>query len=387
MIQIEEIRPEELGTFWDCHIRYLTEDGIISDEEDIAYFTGSEYRGILEAHRQRETDRQHMAWFVREGKQIGAVSYCTYQSEDGKCFILDFWVFPPFRGGGTGHRCFEALARYTKADGAKYYELNSEKEASVRFWKSLGFTENGQDEYGMPLYIKREGEVTGMLNKKWVSKTEAFLKQKMDGGDYMSSHPDEKAYRIEHTYRVANIGREIARKEGFDETEMVIACLLHDISYCEDFDENGWKEHGRRAAQIARPFLRELGMAEERVQDICYGIAIHVDDEADFEGERTPFALSVGDADNIDRFDAYRIHEILKGDDFLGMCFEEKQEYVEKRLARLRRLMEVPQGTKTAEALWKERLSFYISFFEKLEAQLKNSCRITDPIEENGGQP
>ena len=28
--------------------------------------------------------------------------------------------------------------------------------------------------------------------------------------------------------------------------EMVIACLLHDVSYCEEFGENGWKEHGRR---------------------------------------------------------------------------------------------------------------------------------------------
>lgn len=217
-----------------------------------------------------------------------------------------------------------------------------------------------------------------MLKKEWIRKTEAFLKQKMDGGVYMSSHPEEKAYRIEHTYRVANIGREIARQEGFDETEMVIACLLHDISYCEDFGENGWKEHGRRAAQIARPFLRELGMAKERVQDICYGIAIHVDDEADFEGERTPFALSVGDADNIDRFDAYRIHEILAGDAFLEKSLEEKQEYVDKRLARLRALMDVPQGTKTAENLWKERLSFYILFFEKLAAQLKNSRSVTE---------
>ncbi|MBQ4426056.1 MAG: HD domain-containing protein [Lachnospiraceae bacterium] len=217
-----------------------------------------------------------------------------------------------------------------------------------------------------------------MLKKEWIRKTEEFLKKKMDGGVYLSSHPEEKAYRIEHTYRVANIGREIARQEGFDETEMVIACLLHDISYCEDFGENGWKEHGRRAAQIARPFLRELGMAKERVQDICYGIAIHVDDEADFEGERTPFALSVGDADNIDRFDAYRIHEILAGDDFLEKSLEEKQEYVDKRLARLRALMDVPQGTKTAENLWKERLSFYILFFEKLAAQLKNSRSVTE---------
>ena len=155
MIIIEEIPAERINEFWENHIRYLVDDGIISDEEDIAYFTGKEYRGILEDHMIRSTDKQHMVWFCRDGERIGAASYCTYQSEDGKCFILDYWVFPQFRGNGTGHRCFEALVQHTKADGAKYYELNSEKEDSIRFWKSLGFVENGKDEYGMLLLVKR----------------------------------------------------------------------------------------------------------------------------------------------------------------------------------------------------------------------------------------
>ena len=217
-----------------------------------------------------------------------------------------------------------------------------------------------------------------MLNREMTEKTEAFLKQRFDSAIYLNAHPDAKAYRIEHTYRVANIGREIAQKEGLDETEMVIACLLHDVSYCEEFGENGWLEHGRRAAQIARPFLAELGLAEDRIQDICFGIAIHVDDEADFPGERTPFALSVGDADNIDRFDAYRIHETLVNDGFLGMKYDHKLQYSQKRLAKLRELMDMPMGTKTAEALWRSRLSFYISFYEKLVSQLASSTGVLD---------
>ncbi len=155
MIIIEEIPIERINEFWDIHINYLVDDGIISDEEDIVYFKGEEYRGILKDHMLRCIDRQHMVYFRRGNERIGAASYCTYQSEDGKCFILDFWVFPPFRGNGTGHRCFEVLEQYTKADGAKYYELNSMKEDSVRFWKSLDFVENGKDEYDMPLLVKR----------------------------------------------------------------------------------------------------------------------------------------------------------------------------------------------------------------------------------------
>ena len=155
LIEIEEIPVEHISAFWDLHIRYLIDDGIITDEEDVEYFTGDEYRGILESQMVRSRDRHHMVYICRGGRRIGAASFCTYQSEDGKCFILDFWVFPAYRGNGTGRRCFAALERYTKADGAAYYELNSTKEASVRFWKSLGFVDHGKDEYDMPLLIKR----------------------------------------------------------------------------------------------------------------------------------------------------------------------------------------------------------------------------------------
>lgn len=214
------------------------------------------------------------------------------------------------------------------------------------------------------------------MNEDMVRQAEAFLRRKLDEGKYLNAHPEAKAYRLEHSFRVANIGRQIAEREGFDVTETLLACLLHDVSYCEEFGETGWQEHGRRAAAIARPFLRELGLPEDRINNICFGIAIHVDDEADFNGEWTPFALTVGDADNIDRIDAYRIHESLVCDGFLQMGFEEKRAYVEKRLSRLRELYSLPMGTKTAEELWKERVSFYITFLEKLRSQLENSRTI-----------
>lgn len=155
MIEIEHIPIERIDEFWTMHINYLVDDDIISDEEDIDYFSGHEYRDALINHMLRDSDKQHMVYFVRNRTRIGAASYCTYQSEDGKCFILDFWVFPEFRGNGTGHRCFDALQRHTQADGAIYYELNSVKDNAIRFWQSIGFVDHGVDEYGMPLFIKR----------------------------------------------------------------------------------------------------------------------------------------------------------------------------------------------------------------------------------------
>ena len=102
------------------------------------------------------------------------------------------------------------------------------------------------------------------MKNELIVKTEQFLKKKFDDSEYYVEHPDGKAYRLEHSYRVANIGRIIAQNEGFDETEMVIACLLHDVSYCEVFDDDGWINHGRTAARIARPFLSEPGLPEHR---------------------------------------------------------------------------------------------------------------------------
>ena len=154
-IRIEEIPVEETGSFWEVHYRYLVDDGIVEDEEDKEYFAGSEYRDVIRAHMERDVDKHHMVWFVRRGTRIGAAQYCTYQSEDGKCFLMDFWVFPEFRGKGTGHRCFEVLDAYVKADGATYYEINCEKEDAHRFWYSLGFRDSGVDEYDMPLMERR----------------------------------------------------------------------------------------------------------------------------------------------------------------------------------------------------------------------------------------
>lgn len=147
-------------------------------------------------------------------------------------------------------------------------------------------------------------------------------------------------------------------------------------TYYEELVDDSWKNHWRTAAQIVRPFLTELGLSANRINDICYGIAIHVDDEADFDGERTPFAISVCDADNIDRFDVYRLHEVLCFNDFRNKSFDEKLEYAESTLARLRELIKLRLGTESAEEMWRERLTFYIEFYEKLVSQLKHSTSI-----------
>lgn len=207
-----------------------------------------------------------------------------------------------------------------------------------------------------------------------VERTKAFLLQKFEESGYYAGRETEKAYRLEHTMRVANLGKQIAEVEGMDAEALTIACLLHDVSYCEGFaDSDAWRGHGRRAAQIARPFLTSLGLAPQKTAEICYGIAIHVDDQADFEGEKTPFARSVGDADNLDRFDAYRIYETLESKGYSTMPLYDKRKMVNSMLARLDALSGMELATGFAAALWKERMAFYRAFYERLAGQLAAS--------------
>ena len=213
------------------------------------------------------------------------------------------------------------------------------------------------------------------MNRELVQKTEAFLKD-----TFAASGPlPGLDYRLEHSYRVANIARQIARAEGFDETHAVIAGLLHDIAYCEEMPtREDALNHGRRGAGIARPFLEDLGLSPAVVNDICYGIAIHVDDVSSFEWKRTPFAETVGDADNIDRFDTYRIYETLRWQRFDEMSLAGKKEQIAATLARLARLREMKLGTATAAKLWLQRLDFYTEFYEHLRRQLEASEAVLD---------
>ena len=61
-IRIKEIPVSQIDDFWKIHLKYLVDDDIISDEEDIAYFSGDEYRGIIKAHMERAVDKHHMIY-------------------------------------------------------------------------------------------------------------------------------------------------------------------------------------------------------------------------------------------------------------------------------------------------------------------------------------
>lgn len=215
------------------------------------------------------------------------------------------------------------------------------------------------------------------MNASMVAKAERFLKQTFEKSQYFQAHPTERDYRLEHSYRVANLAKQIARQEGFDETHAVVAGLLHDIAYADGMEtQEDWLNHGRRSAAMARPFLMGLNLPSHIIQEICYGIAIHVDDQADFDCPRTAFCETVGDADNIDRYDAYRIYETLQYLQFSELPLEEKKKVVLTTLERLHRAQQITLATKAATALWQQRLEEQIAFYERLRDQLEHSAAI-----------
>lgn len=215
------------------------------------------------------------------------------------------------------------------------------------------------------------------MENEILTKAEAFLRNTYAKSKYMQENPADYNYRLEHSYRVANIAKEIAQAEGFNVTYAVIAGLLHDISYSETFTrQEDWNNHGRRSAALVRPFLEEQSIPSDDVNAICYGIAIHVDDKADFEWERTPFCETVGDADNIDRIDAYRIYEHLEFSKFSSMNLEEKKEKVASILQKMQEYSHMKLATPTATNLWLQRVDYYTGFYNKLLAQLDASNEI-----------
>ena len=217
------------------------------------------------------------------------------------------------------------------------------------------------------------------MNRELVAKTETFLKETFAASEFLQANPSEAAYRLEHSYRVANIAKRIAAEENLSVEDAVVAGLLHDIAYCEEMvTPEDRRNHGRRGAEIVRPFLEELGLSQDHIDAISYGIAIHVDDTASFEYERTTFSETVGDADNIDRFDVYRIYEILQLQKFSEMNLDQKHTRVDTARNRLRTLREMKMGTPTAQQMWIQRLDYYISFYERLKTQLNNSGAILE---------
>lgn len=151
----EAITETDVALFWEqLHIYYKRDIFPDPNAEERDYFLGDEYRITMQQIHDRPQDRCYYLFFQRNGQDIGLALPVIYTSEDGKCFIMEYCVYPEHRGNGTGRECADVLLDWARANGALYAELNyGGNDGRLRFWKRVGFIENGVDEWGESLML------------------------------------------------------------------------------------------------------------------------------------------------------------------------------------------------------------------------------------------
>lgn len=151
----EAVTENDVAAFWEqLHAYYKRDMFPVSDQEELEYFLSSEYCEQMLKINSRPQDRCFFLFFQRDGQDIGFAMPIIFTTEDGKCFIMEFCVYPAFRGNGTGKACARALLEWARERGAHYAELNyGGNQRRRHFWKSIGFAENGVDEWDEPLML------------------------------------------------------------------------------------------------------------------------------------------------------------------------------------------------------------------------------------------
>ncbi len=181
-------------------------------------------------------------------------------------------------------------------------------------------------------------------------------------------------YRFSHSLRTAAIGRVIAQKEGLNEEALALGCILHDLG---KFDTHQNSEHGRVSARLARPFLQKLALEPMLIDEICFGIAIHVDQVADFEGEYTVLADSIQDCDRIEHMGMYRAYNYLSSCQLQTLPVEDQITRVSSLIEKTERVRtRVRFATPTAFEMWHENQQLQKLFFSQLKIQLESGVLV-----------
>jgi len=197
-----------------------------------------------------------------------------------------------------------------------------------------------------------------------------FVKNRLDGWHRISPQPDkDPVYRYEHTLRVAQYGRQLSQSEGADIELVIAACLLHDVAHFDPQVSN--PEHGRAGVEVARPLLDSLGYTSDEVDNICYSIGAHVNAKKAHELLHTLEARCVSDADNIDRFGAYRFLQHCVCESNMGNM-EKLATDLSAHLVQLEKYRtNLPLYTPTGKALFARQLELQIAIFKALVEEWK----------------
>jgi len=270
----EAITENDVALFWEqLHTYYKRDIFTATENEDPDHFLGAEYRDHMMAVRQRPQDRAYFLFFCRDGRDIGFTMPVIFTSEDGKCFIMEFCVYPEYRGNATGKECAKVLLNWAEENCALYAELNyGGNDRRLRFWKSVGFIENGVDEWGEPLMILPPNDETPFTVEVLDNPTDWQLLKlengfKKDIGE--ESLTEDKQKQLQQAVKDGKITFFVA-KRGYRAVGMCSVAKCYSTFSCSDtgvyedfYIEPAFRGKGiaRKLAQAAQAWCKDNGIS------------------------------------------------------------------------------------------------------------------------------
>ena len=270
----EAITENDVAIFWEqlhaYHKRDIFPD---SDNENLEYFLGSAYHDYMIKMHSRRQDRCFFLFFCRNGQDIGFTMPVIYTTEDGKCFIMEFCVYPEFRGNGTGKECARVLLNWAREHGALYAELNhGSGERRRHFWESVGFIENGADEWGEPLMILPPAEDIP-ITVEVLSDPEDWQIKKLENGFKKDigeeALTEEQQKQLQQAIKEGKIAFFVA-KRGYRAVGMCSVAKCYSTFSCSDtgvyedfYIEPAFRGKGiaRKLAQAAQTWCKNSGIS------------------------------------------------------------------------------------------------------------------------------
>ena len=132
----------DVAAFWklfDSYINELSVNISLGDDFDLDYFYSDEYRDAIEELRIRDRNPLRILFINKEEEIIGFLMYVTYFDEEGKCFLMEYYIQPNYRNLGYGKSAYLKAENHINDEGALYIELTPTNESNERFWSSVGF--------------------------------------------------------------------------------------------------------------------------------------------------------------------------------------------------------------------------------------------------------
>lgn len=270
----EAITENDVAIFWEqlhaYHKRDIFPD---SDNENLEYFLGSAYHDYMIKMHSRRQDRCFFLFFCRNGQDIGLTMPVIYTTEDGKCFIMEFCVYPEFRGNGAGKECARVLLNWAREHGALYAELNhGSGERRRHFWESVGFIENGADEWGEPLMILPPAEDIP-ITVEVLSDPEDWQIKKLENGFKKDigeeALTEEQQKQLQQAIKEGKITFFVA-KRGYRAVGMCSVAKCYSTFSCSDtgvyedfYIEPAFRGKGiaRKLAQAAQTWCKNSGIS------------------------------------------------------------------------------------------------------------------------------